>query len=520
MIRASGAPEAPWLRGIAVVGGLALAVAFAANVIFRETISPEIALAYVTFANTKSLTEALAKFLSFGETWYRPFTFYLTNHLLFQIIDIHNIVLIKAVSFCVIVVNAIVATVLARRLFASGLTECILTFSLIITHPLYYSIAFEGSGISDPIFTIFLNLFLIGYLTLLEVSNVRLGHSVQLSAARSVSLGVLCCLFVVGTVTSHERGLAIFPMAGILFVYYHCPTRQNKVVRWSVPEIGVFLFGVFAGTLYLVFVYADKKPWAGDHYRTGIELNYIISNIVKAFELPSRLLFLQTAPAYDGHRTLEFNLLALPLIACLVTYVVHVCRSAETYEKRRLLILTVLFLSSLPIPVLFGSSSWHFYTAAIYLSIATGRAVWFCLQKAERFPRSGFVIGFFVLLSISTVRGINEELAPSRDYVGYLSLVPRALKDKVLNDVGYIPEVVYYDTGSYGDLTWPFGGQGNLFKFLYRDPGITEIALVHGKVLASDQHLCARTPGTRSLAFQFDAEHLSWSAISARPCQQ
>jgi hypothetical protein len=520
MIGEADAFETPWLRGIAIVGGLALAAVLAVNVIFRETISPEIALAYITFANTKSLTVALAKFFSFGETWYRPLTFYLTNHLLFQVIDIHNIVLIKAVSFCVIVLNAIVATVLARRLFASGLTECVLTFSLIVTHPLYYSIAFEGSGISDPFFMIFLNLFLIGYLTLLEASNTRLGHSVRLGAAQLVLLSLLCCLMVVGAVTAHERGIAIFPMAGFLFVYYHWPTQTRETARWSVPAVGVLAFCIASGSLYVAFVYANKQPWAGDHYRTGIELKYIAANIVKAFEFPLRLLFLETAAAYDGHRTIEFNLLALPFIACLLTYIVQACRSAERHEKRRLFVLTVLFLASLPIPVLFGSSSWHFYTAAIYLSIATGRAVWFCLQKAGRFQRAGLLVGFFVLLSLSTVRGIDEELAPNRDFVRYMSLVPGALKDKVLRDIEFAPEVVYYDTGSYGDFTWPFGGQGNLFKYLYRDPSIIEIAFVHGKVLPADQRLCALTAGKRTLSFQFDAEHRTWSATSARPCQQ
>jgi hypothetical protein len=85
-------------------------------------------------------------------------------------------------------------------------------------------------------------------------------------------------------------------------------------------------------------------------------------------------------------------------------------------------------------------------------------------------------------------------------------VVPRTLKDKVFNDVGYVPEVVYYDTGGYSDFTWPFGGQGNLFKYLYRDSSIIEIAVVHGKVLASDQDLCASTLGKRYLSFQFNAE--------------
>jgi hypothetical protein len=63
------------------------------------------------------------------------------------------------------------------------------------------------------------------------------------------------------------------------------------------------------------------------------------------------------------------------------------------------------------------------------------------------------------------------------------------------------PEAVCYDTGGCGYFTWPFGGQGNLFKYLYRDPSIIEIALVQGKVLASDKHLCAGTLGKRYLSF-------------------
>jgi hypothetical protein len=519
MIRTLDAADTPWLRGIAVIGVVALVAGFAVDVIFRETISPEIALAYVTFAKTKTLSEALAKFLSFGETWYRPVTFYLTNHLLFQVVDIHNIVLIKAVSLCLIVVNAIVATLVARRLFASGLTECILTFSLIVTHPLYYSIAFEGSGISDPFFTIFLNLFLVGYLSLLEASNPRLGHSVDLGAPLAWLICLWCCLLIVATVTSHERGLAIFPMAGILFVYYHWPASSRSNVRWSMPAAGVLACAVAVGSLYLAFVYGGKALWVGDHYRTGLELKYIATNIVKAFEFPSRLLLLETAAAYDGHRTVEFNLVALPFISCLLIYIVQVCRSADRYEKHRLLVLAVLFLASLPIPVFFGSASWHFFTAAIYLSIATGRAVSFCLQGASRLLRAGLLIGFFVLLSISTARGINQELAPNRDFVRYMSLVPRALEDKTLNEIGSIPEVVYYDTGSWGDFTWPFGGQGNLFKYLYRDPSIVEIAVVNGKVRPADRHLCARTAGKRALSFQFDTEKLSWTAGDAKPCR-
>jgi hypothetical protein len=505
---------------VAIVAALALIAIYASDVIFRESISPEIGMAYLTFASIKSLGQALTKFFSVHETWYRPLTFYVTNHLVFQVVDIHDIALIKTVSFCVIVVNGLVATALARRLFASGLVESTVTFSLIVTHPLYYTIAFDGSGIVDPIFTIFLNLFLIGYLTLLEASNVRLGYAVEMSPARSGLLCVLCGLMVVGTVTSHERGIAIFLMAGVLFVYYHWSTQQRKTVRWGVSEVGAILFCVVAFVAYMAFVYANKGNWTGQHYRTGIEFKYILPNLAKAIQLPIRMLLVESASVYDGHWTVEFNLYAVPFVACLVVYVVHVCRHAPAYEKNRLLVLTVLFLCSLPIPVLFGSSTWHFYTAAIYLCIATGRALWFCLQKMGGRFRGWLLIALFALLAIATVRGVDEELRVGSDYREYLSLVPRALREKVLNDISEVPEVVYYDTGDYGELTWPFGGQGNLFKYLYKDPSIIEIAVVHGKVLASDEHLCARAAGKRTLSFQFDVKRQSWSVSDAKPCQQ
>jgi hypothetical protein len=516
---ASTRSERP-LPSIAIIGVLFLIAFYATEVIPRETISPEICLAYLTLDGTKTLAQALGKFLAFHEIWYRPLTQYVTNYILFAIIDIHKIYLIKAVSFAVIFVNAAVATALSRRLLASSLTECILTFSLVITHPLYYSIAFEGSGISDPVFTIFLNLFIINYLTLLETSNIRLGYSIQLGVVRSGLLCTLCCLLVVGTVTSQERGLAIFPVAGVLYIYYLWPTRSSKVERPSRAATSVFLFSVILGFLYLIFVYASKGRWTGEHYRSDIEFQYILPNLVKAFELPLRLLFSRTEGSYDAHYTIVFNLFALPFIACLVGYAVHVHGSAEVQEKHGLLILGILFICSLLIPVLFGAAWWHFYTAAIYLSIATGRAVCFWFEKASKVLYQGLLIVFFAWLALSTAFGIKEQLQPGTDFFQYMSIVPYALNDRVLNNVPFVPKVVYYDTGSDGDFIWPFGGQGNLFKYLYRDPSIIEIALVHGKVLESEQHLCAASFGKRTLSFAFDADNLSWSAIAAKPCQE
>ena len=502
---------------IASVGAIALVAVLAAEVVFSRLISAELGLDYLAFSRISSLSGAIAKLLEFHEIWYRPLTLYVTNYLVFRVIDTHDIVTLKALGFCIIALNALVATWLARRVLSSGFVECVLIFSLIVSHPLYFRIAYDGSGIGDPVFTIFLNLFLICYLTLLEASNPRLGHTIRLARGRSLLLCVLCGVFVIGTVIAHERGLAIFMMAGALFAFYHLPQRSRRAVRWSPAEIGTMLWCAVVFLAYLAFVYANKKPWAGAHYRTGLDVDYILPNLLKAIELPLRLLIARTNSAYDVHLTIGFNLVALPLIACLVTYVWHVYRSGDCYERQRVLVVATFFFCALPIPVLFGSAWWHFYTAATYLSIVMGRAVWFCLQRMNWQLRAASMIGFFALLSVSTVRGIAEELQPGGVTLAYMSVVPRALQDKVLNDIQDIPEVIYYDTGSYGDDTSPFG-QGNLFKLLYKNPRIVEIGVSNDKVLTSDQHLCATAAGKRALSFKFDAEKLAWSVGSSKPC--
>ncbi|MGZ6311683.1 MAG: hypothetical protein ACXWOH_13695, partial [Bdellovibrionota bacterium] len=148
------------IRKISLLGLLVLVAVYAIAVIGRPTISPEISEAFVTLSKTKTLGEALGKFLVFDENWYRPLTFYLTNFFVFRLIDIHSIYLIKTLSLLGILLNAYVVTELALTIFGSSLIERMVIFALVVSHPLYFSIAYEGSGIVDPVFNIALNLFL------------------------------------------------------------------------------------------------------------------------------------------------------------------------------------------------------------------------------------------------------------------------------------------------------------------------------------------------------------------------
>lgn len=508
------------MHKICIIGIISLIFIYAVTILSKPLITPEIGLYFNITNGAQNISQVLHKFIEFNETWYRPLSLYLTSFLIFKWIDIHNITLIKIVAFGVILFNGFIATELAKKIFNSSSVERIIIFALLITHPVYYNIVFEGSGFSDSIFTIFLNLFLICFLILLEnISNKISPTSPNLSGKNKVFLTSLCCLFILCTITAHERGLIIFPMIGILYLFYYWSQIVNRKIFFEKSTISLLIFTSLAFSTYMFFVYGSKShEWTGEHYRTGIEWEYIIPNSLKAFELPMRMMFYKMNRSYDSHYEFLFNLFAIPLLISLISFFVNIFRSNDTREKNRLTIIIILFFCSLPIAVLFGGSSWHFYTASIYLSIATGRSIFYWLKTLDqnKYLQYFILTIFFILLSISTVRGVQQELPENGNFVKFMSLTNRALNDKIINDIEFIPEVVFYDTGDWKDNTWPFGGQGKLFKYIYKDSKIIEIALVDGKVLDSDQHLCQNIVNKKTLYLGFNTNDLSWHNIAKK----
>ena len=343
---------------ISIIGIITLIFVYAISILARPTISPEIGLSFLLVDGVHDITQAFHKFIEFNETWYRPLPFYLTSFLIFQWIDIHNIFLVKLVAFYIILFNGFIVTELAKKIFDSSVVERIIIFALVISHPLYYNIAFEGSGTTDPIFNIFLNLFLICFLALLEDTDNKISTtSSKLNNRSKISLVILCCLLVFCTITSHERGLAIFPMIGILYAFYQWNNFTKKRIKFEISTTSVVIFSAFIFLVYIYFVYGSKHhDWTGEHYRTTLQLEYVIPNILKAIELPFRFLFYPMGRSYDAHFEFWFNFFAIPFIISLALFVVSICRSNNTIEKNRLKIITTLFICSLPIPVIFGGS--------------------------------------------------------------------------------------------------------------------------------------------------------------------
>ena len=502
----------------AVIGVTALTAIYALSIITRPTISPEVCQAYLTLTSVKGLGEVLHKFVVHTEAWYRPLTFYLTNFIIFHLVDIHNVFMIRVLSVALILLSGLIVISLAKRLFASSLIECTVVFALVVTHPIYFAIAYDGSGIVDPFVNMFLNLFVICYLSLLEDDKPKLRRSLSEKSSESakVWLALSCCFLLLCAITSQERGVAVYAMAGSLYLFYYWQQIRSFKLPSNTAATAVMVFCCVTFILYGRYVILFKGMWGGKDYRLDFEPTYILPNFVKCIELPFRLFFARMGKVYDVHDEMGFNVLAFPFVVALIGYSIKIVRSDDEQEKNRLTVLSILFLCSLPIPVYCGGNVWHFYTAAMYVSIATGRAVWFWLRSCNPRVQIAALGVVFLWLSVATVRGINQELAPGSGHLQSMTLVSKALSDKTLNNIPYMPQVVYYDTDGFGEFTWAFGGKGNLFKYLYSNPRIVEIALVHGKVLESDLALCKETIGKTVLAFGIEIQDLSWHKIEGQ----
>jgi hypothetical protein len=264
--------DSMFLRRVAAAGVALIILAYAITVLSRPSFSPEAGLAFLGLNKIKTLRQALTKFTEVHEVWYRPLTFYLTNYIIFHIITLKDILAIKVLSVLLILLNGFVVTLLSKRLFGAGLTERAIVFALVVTHPLYFGIAIDGSGIVDPFFNMFLNLFLVCFIALLEGVAPKIGGEASGSKAWLV---VLSCLFILCTITSQERGLAIFAMIGALSLYYYFGQLKRLKLRPEKATTIVVAFSAVVFLAYLYFVFGAKQQWSGQDYRTVFEWRYI-----------------------------------------------------------------------------------------------------------------------------------------------------------------------------------------------------------------------------------------------------
>jgi hypothetical protein len=497
------------------------------RVLANHTISPEIALAYLTLTPVDSWMEVFKKFLSFQETWYRPFTFYFTNYIIYSFIDFRDIVTIKTLSWIMILVNTTVLVVFARRFLGINMIEAALISALTLSHPTYFYTAAEASGLTDSFFSIFINLFLLSFIPLLQQHRALLvDTAVAISRKHQFMLAAAAVICILLTIMSQERGLCIFFIIGALIIYYYWDQLKdvkNFDISKNLSTVLIVGSSVLMALWYVLFVIKSRLGWTGDVYRANIDFTYIFPNLLKAIELPMRVILFpmqRSEHYYNVHQELIFNLMALPFVIAAMAYVAQVLRKGPAVDKRRLIVLALLIACTLPIPVISGSSPWHFYQASLYMSVIMGRGVYLILTQWVRWVwiRLALVVSMYALLSVSVVRGLEQELGQPGTFslMEMLLRIDRSLNSEILKNVPYTPEVVYYDTGEYNTNTWSFGGQGNLFKYVYQTPKIVEIAISKGNVIESDRPLCKNIESKRALAFAIDNKTFEWHSIPVK----
>lgn len=531
----SNAFSYPFLKLVAISGCVIVILAILYEVFSRPTLTPEIGILFVKYDYIRSVSDSLVQFINFYDFWYRPFIYHFFNPIIFRIIDIHNIIVIKIVSMMMLIFNAFLITLLAKRIFGSNMVERLVIFCIVLSCPLYYQMTYDGSAINDVIPNIVINLCLLSYLTIIERSSFResiADRSSQLLDIKGISVATfLCCLYLLIAITSHERALAIIPILFLTFflfckeVNFHELSSLNLAENKNIFRIFPIFIIIFCGIVaiwYLIFVYGSPiRTFAGGAYRTSINLEHFLQNIAKAFHYPFRMSFLDTGRDYDVHNNLLFNIFAVPFVGFLLFYLKLVFTQKDYQERRGVTLMIICFLSSLFIPVVFGGYHWHFFTAAMYISVLMGRSTYYYISKITKkvYLKSMMLIMTFIWISFSVFIGIRQEASkfdkredPTKIFsmMNYMTLINQALKSRALNDLEFVPEVVFYDTGDLKHNIWAFGGHGRLFKYLFKNSSIKEIPVNNGKNLRTGR--CKSLSGKeKTLYVSFDAEDMTWT---------
>jgi hypothetical protein len=482
---------------------LGLYIYFCILIINTPTISPEIGLAYLYLSEIKNISDMLYKFVVFNGEWYRPFTFYLTNKIIFSIIDMRDIYQIKIIGLLIIGFMGWLSTLVAKKILDSNSTERAILFCLVISHPVYYMIAYDGSGITDPFFNIFILLFILFFQNI--ITDIK-------NKVNRYAFIVLSLLMIILSLLSQERGAAVFLVLVSFLVMLLADNNGIKVKNLKPQILLVCIGALVILILYVKFVYFAKQGWTGPDYRSKIEIEYILINLTRMFEFPSRLIFVPVNKIYDVHINIYFNITGLIILLISLIYLIGVFLGKFSYKKNIYLVL-MFFLSASVIPVLFGGNAWHFYTASIFISMIHAKAINQVLTTSKFIKlKIPILIFMYSTLYYSIPLGIYQEIGGPSHVGGVMQLVYRAIHDKTIIDAGEtMPELIYFDTGDYGNNLWAFGGKGNLFKYIYDNPNIIEIPVSKGKIIEGYENLCKKAVLKKSIYLVFNSSSLSWN---------
>lgn len=489
---------------VAVVAGY-----YGVLILSLETISPEIAGAVLSAKKIQGWSDIIKSFYDPNmrlHGWYRPFTFYFTNSIVFNSINPKNTDLIKTIGLFLITVNAVLSSVLAAKIFNKSVYQTVLVFTFVLVNPLYFNIAYEGSGIVDPIFNIFTQIFILILLSMLTVPERHL--------SKYMFFALVALLIIL---TSQERGLAVYAIlvSFCIYIYFLLPQHQlSKLRQIKIMQLVVASF-LFLVPYYYIAI-RGRMDLSGPHYRVRPTADYFIDNLYRIF-LPLRLHLFPFNLHFDAHYTFFYNLVGFSLLFVCIYYVYSVVTENKTKDIIALKFLCLLFISSLPIPILFGGNSWHFFPASIFYSILLGHAFErIIFQKFHSYKHLVSSVVVFCMLFFTKLE-VSAELVENSVFAEYMRIVPVANELDLFKNISPRPKLIFYDiTEGHENGVWPYGA-GDLFKYVFDDPAILEVPFTQkGLLIPTDRSYCKDLTSPTTYVFKYLRKQRSWAVSSDR----
>jgi hypothetical protein len=449
----------------------ALVTAFVALVYhaitYFNTMNPELATWWVSYRFTtwKAMFEP---YLRLGVVFYRPTIFYVLLPSIGSVLDWHNVAGYRYLSFILMSADCLAIYILVRIIWNGSTIAAVAAAAYFAANPANYIVVTENF-FSDTVSVLFL------------LGTVIVFHAALMAESRQrrnwlVTASILMFLL---DLTSRENGffLSVFLfLVAWRFMRYQLSSglaALRSAVSAAAPFI--LLSALFACARLVLLKHLSNTGF----YRTEANWGIMAQNAARMFLWMVHIFKIPLRDYIDIHNTaLETSVGAVLLFLTLSGWLLLFRRNRrETiWDFVECIVWILLFMS---LAVFGGYAPWHIFTALVGYSVFVGLGVAEVLDlipsERGRAVTALIALGCFGLLAQSFYS--KQANHPNRSV--FYRLNYNAIRNPpALKNGGAGNALIFYeDSISLND--WAFGGNNNLFKFVYDNPGLQERRIVN-----------------------------------------
>lgn len=485
------------LRALAFRLSLPGACVLAATLVYgyafvHPTFNPEHAFHYMLNAGM-TWRDWIGHYLTTGDLFYRPSAYYTWYQVVTRIVDWHDIQGFRLVTLGLLLVLTLVLARVGRVLLDDDRLACGLAALFFLVHPLTFIPVYEISG-----FDLLYQFAVLGILGLVG------GGALHGPRRRLAVVG--CLLLYAAGLTAKEQTIAVPLFLGLLLTF---DPKARASAEWR-----VLLAGVAALTaIYLRFDLPRMGYVATGDYRTGFNLDQLLGNLTSG-PLWIVHLFVVDSDSWPWmkafHEGPANTLYGVVIVAISAWYGVRVGFGADRGERHRLLVLAAFVVATLALPIYSGGRPWHYALPLAGFALILGRATAAAIRTLpDRRVAAAASLGAAAIPVLLSMSGLPREI---EGRLPMFRVCYEALEHPPVPP-GALPPgaTVLYATGPN---SWVYG-LGRLFRFVYRDPTLTEIFVSDINALTPKQALAWRS-AAHAAYFVYDPERLpAWRDQSA-----